>query len=65
MREKQTYRDELENILRFTEGRQLLSISDVENYLGRSYRFVKEHFGVTKAGITAVQLARQLSNMES
>jgi len=62
MREKPEFRDELESILRFTEGRHLLSCTDVCNYLGRSYRFVKAHLGISKDGITATQLARRLTS---
>lgn len=59
-KEKRGYRDQLESILEFTNGKHLLSISDVSRYLGIHRETVKIRYGVTRDGITAESLARRL-----
>lgn len=64
-REHPAYRDNLESILNFLrekyhDNRHLLSISDVQEYSGRSYKFVRGYFNVGKIGITAESFARKL-----
>lgn len=63
-RETADYRDELEEILRFSGGRHSLTITDVANYLGRSRKWVRENKQIQKAttpaGISAVSLAKVL-----
>lgn len=64
-REKPGYRDNLESILSFLrnkyeDNRHFLGISDVTEYLGRSYAFVRKHFQINKYGISAESFARLL-----
>lgn len=65
-REKESYRDNLEGIIAFLNGkyndeRHFMSIADVKEYLGRSYDFVRSHFEIDRAGISAERFARMLS----
>lgn len=65
-REKDAYRDNLEGLLLFMQrkygdSRHLMSVKDICEYTGRSFDFVKKHYGVKKIGITAETFARQLS----
>lgn len=39
-REKPEYRDNLEDILSFTEGRRILTVADVARYTGKDRRWV-------------------------
>lgn len=41
-REKETFRLELEEILKFTGGRRVLTVTDVSNYTGQSRRVCRE-----------------------
>ena len=63
-RERKNYRDNLESILAFTEGRHLLSARDVGKYLGRNERTVAKNYNIPKSGITAETLARALCSPE-
>lgn len=65
-KEKPAYRDNLEDILEFTEGRRLLTLAEVARYLGKDRRWCEEKIfkpcGKTvKDGISAMTLARQLA----
>ena len=60
-REMEGYRDQLEDILTFFDGRRLLTVTDVAKYLGRERRCVQARFGIGPDGITAVGLARKLT----
>ena len=60
-RELDGYRDQLEDILTFFDGRRLLTVTDVAIYLGRQRNCVRERFGIGKEGITAPMLARKLA----
>jgi hypothetical protein len=61
-REKEGYRDQLEQITAYFGERRLLSIADLEKYLGRERRYVIKRLGIAnpKDGITTVELARRL-----
>ena len=59
-REKEAYRDILEDVLSYTEGRRLLSLSEVCRYLGRDRRSVQKKYDIQPGGITAPELARKL-----
>lgn len=61
MREKEDYRDNLEEITRFFGPKRLLTIQDVADYTGRSREFVSKNFDIPKLGITTASLARRLS----
>lgn len=60
-REREMYRPILEDILSFTGGRRMMSLKDVCQYVGRENRWVKEHLGVTREGVTAMELAHRLA----
>ena len=61
-REKETFRLELEEILKFTGGRRVLPVTDVRNYTGQSRRVCRERYNVSgKEGISAVALAQMLA----
>ena len=45
-REKETFRLELEEILKFTGGRRVLTVTDVSNYTGQSRRVCRERYNV-------------------
>lgn len=60
--EHPAYRDNLEQILAFTGGRQLLNLSDIRKFTGmKDLRTIQRHFPLQKGGyISAATLARQL-----
>jgi hypothetical protein len=60
-REPKAYRDNLEDILKFSGGKRILTIKEVSTYTGKCYRWVKEKYGISKDGISAPTLARLLS----
>lgn len=61
-REREAYRDNLADILDFTEGKRLLNISDVRRYTGlRDDRAIKKRFPFRDGYISAPTLARCLS----
>lgn len=65
-REHPAYRDNLASVLEFLRNkyhdeRHFLCIGDVREYLGRSYNFVRDNFGVDRMGISAESFARKLS----
>ena len=65
-REKEAYRDNLESLLEFlknkhNDNRHLMTIKDVCEYTGRSFDFIKKHYGISKTGVTVETLARKLS----
>jgi hypothetical protein len=41
----------------------VLTIKEVCDYTGKSYRFVKDRYGIDKRGISAPTLARLLSEV--
>lgn len=63
-REAPTYRDELEEILKFFGGKRILTISDVARYLGRTRDWTREKFGVC-GDVTVVALAHKLVDLNS
>ena len=55
------YRNNLEQILAFTNGRQMLSISDVKKFTGiRHYNTLHKYFPFVNGYISAATLARCL-----
>lgn len=63
-RENETYRAELEQIRKVFGMKNMLTVTDVANYTGRSRNWVRQRFGINgKDGITAVKLAHELSSM--
>ena len=66
MSEHPYYRDNLEQILAFTGGRQLLNIADMKTFTGiKDPRTLRRHFPLDKDGyISAATLARALCGGE-
>lgn len=60
-KEPAAYRDNLEDILAYTNGRRLVTQKEVAEYLGRNVKTVRRVYGVGKDGISAPTLARMLS----
>ncbi len=60
-REHEMYRPILEDLLAYSGGKRMLSLKDVCQYVGRENRWVKEHLGVTREGVTVHELARRLA----
>lgn len=64
--EKESYRDNLCSLKEFMDSRygddrHMMTVKDVCEYMGRSFDFVKKHFGISKSGITIETFARKLS----
>jgi hypothetical protein len=62
-KEPEGYREQLEDLNTYFDGKRLLTVSDVEKYTGRERRYVIKRFGIKnpKDGITTVQLALRLT----
>lgn len=61
-REKETYRENLQDVLEFFDGRRMLTIKDVSQYTGiRDYRAIKKRFPFTGTYISAPTLASCLA----
>ena len=61
-RERPGYRDNLQDILEFFDGRRLLTVADVKTYTGLTdYRTIKSRFPFNGRYISAVTLARCMS----
>lgn len=57
--ENQYYRINLEQILAFSDGRQLLTAAEVGRFTGlKDIRTIKRHFPFTQGRISAATLAR-------
>lgn len=65
-REKPAFRDNLEDILRFTEGKRVMNIAAVRKYTGLvDARTIKRRFPFNGNIISAVTLARCLAGGDS
>lgn len=64
-REPETYREHLEDILTFFGNKRILSVTDVAKYLGKTRNWTRDHFGISKDGITAVSLANKLAKFSA
>lgn len=62
-REKQDYRDNLEELLRFTGGRHLMTAKEVGAYCGIDQRTAARRYSIPKTGISVPTLARMMSSM--
>ena len=60
-REKAAYRDNLDSILAFANGKHLLNISKVAQYTGLDRRNVAKRYPFKNGLISAETLARELS----
>ena len=61
MKEPETYRIVLESLLSSTNGKRILSQSDVARHLNKSRGWVREKLEVKKDGITVEALALKLA----
>lgn len=60
-KEKEGFWELMQDILSFTKGKRLLSVTDVANYLGIDRATARDRYGITGAkGIVATELARKL-----
>lgn len=65
-REPYAYRDNLEDLLSFFEGKRLLTIKDVSAYTGRDIRWCKKRFKIDPAkGISVPTFARMLCEVSA
>lgn len=61
-REKENYRDEMEQLLIFFGEKRVLTSADVSRYTGRTPQWCRKTYGIEPhKGITVVGLARKLS----
>ena len=65
-KEKPTYRDNLELILQFLnqkygDNRKMLTNKDIQEFTGRSYKYVKKEFMDNLNLVSAANFARALS----
>ena len=65
MREKETYRLELEAIYARFGNRAMLTAKEVSEYTGHCPQWCRDKLGVNKDGITSVKLAYILSHREN
>ena len=61
MNEPETYRATLESVLAFSNGKRVLSQSDVARHLNKSRGWVRTHLDIGRDGITVEGLAWKLS----
>lgn len=65
-RESEFFRDNLEQILSFTQGRQLLTVAEVGRFTGlKDNRAIKRRFPFVENRISAATLARCLCRGET
>lgn len=58
-----TFQIQLDAIRAMFGDRVLLSMKDVGRFMGRDYRTAARHLGITKEGITQIELAGKLSRL--
>ena len=61
MREPECYRLILESLNTHSNGKRILSVTDVSRHLGKSRAWCREKLGVTGDGITVEALAMKLA----
>ena len=62
-RELPGFRDQLEDILSFSNGNRILTKEEVKIYTGKSRNWCEKYLAVGKGGITAHVLARKLVSL--
>lgn len=62
-RESPYYRDLLEDILTFSDGKRMLSLSDIARYMGVDRKTVTRRYGITGGQTPAPVLARMLCDL--
>lgn len=60
-KEPEGFREQLEDLNNYFGDKRVLTVSDVIRYTGLSKKTVARRYGVTKGGITTVQLALRLT----
>lgn len=60
-REKDGYRDVLEDLLDYFKDKRVLTITEVARYTGRDRHWCKDTYKIPKQGIHITVLARALS----
>ena len=63
MSKDEMYDKMLEDILKFTHYKRILSCTEVIEYTGMSRDYCRNHFNIGKSGIPAVRLAAALAKM--
>lgn len=64
-REKADYRDNLEDILSFTNGARMMTTMQVAKYTGMCFNTVKKRFSFNDGYISTMTLAREMSSLEA
>lgn len=64
-REKTDYRDNLEDVLSFTNGARMMTALQVSKYTGMCFNTVKKRYPFKDGYISAMTLARCMSSMEA
>lgn len=65
-RERESYRPIIEDLLVFTGGKRMLTVSDVSRYTGRSRDWCRDKLGVRgDTGITVQALAIKLAALST
>lgn len=62
MREPETYRLDLEQVLSYFGDKRILTLGDVASYTGHSRKWVRDNLGIT-GDVTAVKLAYTMSKL--
>ena len=62
-RELPGFRDQLEDILSFSNGNRILTKEEVQIYTGQRRNWCEKYLAVGKGGITAHVLARKLVSL--
>lgn len=60
-KELESYRDTLEDVLEFFDGKRMLKIVEVVKYTGLNHKTVKKRYPFNDGYISAVVLSRELS----
>ena len=59
-REHEEYRDNLADLIKFFEGKRLITGVEAAKYLGVTPKTARKRYGITADGITLASLARRL-----
>ena len=63
MKEAPTYRLELEELLTYFQGKRILTVTDVSNYVGHSRQWCRDNLEISGSGVSIVSLAKKLSEL--
>lgn len=62
-RERPAYRDQLEALNTYFQGKQIVNQTEIATYLGRSTRWVHDRLKVNASGVTLPVLANRLLDL--